>query len=242
MTNFFKKYRWVFMLVLFAIVLSFGIVLFVNPGDIGEIVSCFFTGAFICAFGVFRLIPLIKRVRTNKVRLIINSVEITCDILIGALLFGFAFNESLRNSYIDLYKYLVALVIFARGVIYFVETSFLNIKSEPTKFIVHIACIALGSIIVVSKNFDANLLNIVFASLLMVLAVYCAADSIYSYVQYSKIYSKPKTKVKEIKEKKETKKESKKVETAETKAKVSEKKEIKKAEPELIEAEVKETK
>ena len=128
MTMWFKKYRWAFMLFIFVLVLTFGIILFINPEQFGTKTSCFLTGMLVVFFGLIRLFPLVKSLKGQKARIIINSIEMVVDIAIGALLIAFAFDADLLAKYVFLYKYLVAFVLYARGTIYFVETTFLKAK------------------------------------------------------------------------------------------------------------------
>ena len=199
MAMWFKKYRWAFMLFIFVLVLTFGIILFINPEQFGTKTSCFLTGMLVVFFGLIRLFPLVKSLKGQKARIIINSIEMVVDIAIGALLIAFAFNADLLAKYVFLYKYLVAFVLYARGTIYFVETTFLKGEAEPTKFVVSLGCITIGSVMVALENFDQDWLRIFFASACMVLALYSLIDASINFCNYRKLYMKPKVKVIEVK-------------------------------------------
>ncbi len=188
--NFFKKYRWIFMILIFVATLTFSIILFVNPDNFGNKMACFVTGVAVLAFGVIRFYPLIKSLDDKKA-VVANTVEIFIDLIIGALLVAFSFNSDL-SAYMWMYKYLTAAVLYIRGIVYLAETGFFKTKAEVSKFIASVIFISIGAAMVVSKDFDENWLRYIFASLCTILALYSIIDGYINYSTYRKTYAKPK--------------------------------------------------
>lgn len=200
--NFFKKYKWILLAISFIFLLVFGIVLLFNQ-SLGENIVLIISGITILTFAGIRFVPLIRSL-DNKYRVLLNAFEILINIVIGGLMIYFSTKSAEETKkIIGIYKYCVAGVVWFRGLVYFIEVSFMKEKAEPSKFIAHIGFISLGAALLVWKDFQVKNLVIILIILCFLGAAYSLVDSIIHYNHYRKLYIPERKKEKKEVEKEE---------------------------------------
>lgn len=162
MTNFLKKYLWIFEWVGAAILIGLGITVVFAKSIIYVV-----PGIMLVIFGLFRIIPLIKTTKTKSM-MITLIVEISLNVIIGGLLIYFGLKLNQDSSAIQLesaYGYLLGAILYVRGFIYFMGTSLFKERTSPFIFGLHIIFITLGTWSIVIKGFTPETLRYIILGL-----------------------------------------------------------------------------
>ena len=180
------NYGWLLKFILAAILLGVGIYMV-----FADKVVYLITGVAIIVFSLLRIVPLVKTLKTELLRTI-NIVEIVHDTLMGAFMLYVALSgKDLANEPVwgGIYKWLLAIFFYLRGLVFFNSVVFLGEKTEIPKFWVHIGCLTLGAIIAVWPNFDYNVVGVFFLLISITGAAYLGYDGYGGYRKYRE-YSK----------------------------------------------------
>ena len=168
-TNLLKKYKWIYLWVIGAAITVFSIVMLLNK-EFGNSIVFYLTGALLVVFVIVRFIPLIKTTR-NKWAIVMNSIEMFIDLVVGVLMIVLTAKqgqtaEGAEESYKfleTLYPFLIGGVLYARGGVYFAETSFFKTKPEVSKFFVSLGLLTLGAVIMARfENFSVDSMRYMF--------------------------------------------------------------------------------
>jgi hypothetical protein len=208
------SYGWLLKWIIAAILVGVGITMVLASG-----IVFFITGLFLIIFSVFRVVPLLRTLNKETLRLI-NLVEIVVDIIISGLLLYVGIRAMVDGwtptpawSYI--YGFSIVLVLLGRGIIFFYSTTFLGEKAEQIKFWSHVVVLTLGSAITVltfQNRFDNQVVAIFILILCFLGAGYLIYDGFNGYQKYRiaqktlNVTKKPKAKkehttIKEVPEK-----------------------------------------
>ena len=194
--NALKKYRWLYLWIASAALLTFAIILFLSS-TFRESFVFYVTGAILVIFVIIRFIPLVKTSRENMA-IALNVVEMLVDMIVGILMIVLTAKLQDKKLLDTLYPFLIGGVIYARALVYFVEISFLKTKPEKLKFFIHIALLTVGSVIMARfDNFNPNSLGFVIGVIFALSGVFTLTDGIINYNNYRKLYVKVKKEVKE---------------------------------------------
>lgn len=176
MTNFFKRYLWIFEWIGAALLITLGVVVAVEDQIVHVV-----TGIVLTLFGLFRVIPLVKTTKTKSMKIIL-TIEVVLNIIIGGLLiyFGLKENPDLKS----VYGYLLGAILYARAVIYFLGTSIFKERTTPIIFILHIAFITLGTWFIVSGGFTSKQLGIAVLVIAVLVALMFILHGIRGYKSY----------------------------------------------------------
>ena len=178
-----KKYNWLLKILGCATLLVFAaLVYFVFE----EKIVYLLTGIAVIIFALIRLVPLIKSLKTDNAK-ILNSVEIVGNIVIGALLLIFTFTESTAMK--SIYKYLLASVLYFRGLVYFITTSVFKEETDTSQFWFHIIFLTLGAVIAVIPQITAELLSVLLVVLSLLVALYLGISGGMGYANYRKNFN-----------------------------------------------------
>ncbi|HRX91604.1 MAG TPA: hypothetical protein P5042_02230, partial [Candidatus Izemoplasmatales bacterium] len=140
-------YGWLLKFILAAILLGVGIYMVFAD----EVVYAI-TGVAIIVFSLLRVVPLVKSLHTETLRTL-NIIEIVLDTLMGGFMLYVAIAQDLSQPvWGGVYKWLLAIFFYVRGLVFFNSVVFLGEKTEVPKFWVHIGCLTLGAIIAVWSN------------------------------------------------------------------------------------------
>jgi uncharacterized membrane protein HdeD (DUF308 family) len=205
-TNLFKKYKWIYLWIVGAALAVFSIVMLLNK-EFGNSIVFYLTGALLIVFVIVRFIPLIKTTR-NRWAIVMNSIEMFVDLAVGILMIVLTAKQSESteetNNFLEvLYPFLIGGVLYARGGVYFAETSFFKTKPEISKFFVSLGLLTVGTVIMARyDNFGVDSMRWLFGIIFTICGVYAIVDGIINYNNYRKLYVKPRVK-KEVSDKEE---------------------------------------
>ncbi len=180
------KYRFVFLGLSAAFLIVFGIVIAFNK-SLAEQIILYVTGGVILIFGVIRFVPLMSHL-SDKKRVIMNAIEIFSNILIAIGLIVIAVKIEEHANLLFLYKYLLAAVLMARGIIFMVEGLYCDGEKEVSKFIVHLVFIICATTLVTLKDFDMVSLRYLMIGIAFLGGAYCTVDGYISFNRYRKLY------------------------------------------------------
>ena len=206
-TNLLKKYKWIYLWIIGAAIVVFSIVMLLNK-EFGNSIVFYLTGALLVVFIIVRFIPLIKTTK-NKWAIVMNSIEMFIDLVVGVLMIVFTAKqgesaEGAEDTYKfleTLYPFLIGGVLYARGGVYFAETSFFKTKPEISKFFVSLGLLTLGAVIMARyENFSVDSMRYMFGIIFTLCGVYAVVDGIINYNNYRKLYVKPRVKKEIVKE------------------------------------------
>ncbi len=178
------KYRFIYMGLAAVLLVVFGLITALNKA-FAELIILYTTAGILIVFGVVRFIPLMKYLH-DKRRLIMNAIEIFANIVIGIIMIYIAMQEG-EGWLLNLYCYLLSLVLFARGVIFMVEGIYCEGEKEVIKFIVHLAFIVCATV-VVTLNLDLTNLRWLLVAVAALIGGYCVVDSYKSFNRYRRLY------------------------------------------------------
>ena len=177
----FNMYKFIFKLIACAILITFGILIWVNKDD--AIGAIYLVTGIVCAFAaLIRLIPLLRTLKTHRARLIL-FIEIVFHLLIGAYLIAAAFahwdalkdvanvNElkGFTKFNLEAYRYILVIIFFTRSFCYYWVTIRFNEETDKVRFWLHTIINALAVVLAAIK-LDPE--QIVYT--LIVLAFSCA--------------------------------------------------------------------
>lgn len=172
-------YGWILKWLLAALLLGVGIYM-----RFAEDVVFIVTGVAIVLFSFLRIVPLMKSLNKEILRTL-NLIEIIFSLLIGGvLIYVAATQESLTGTWEYVYRYGLAFVFYARGLVFFNSTVFLGEKTEVPKFWGHILALSLGVAIAVIPNFGPKTVGIFFLLISIIGAVYLGYDGFGGYKIY----------------------------------------------------------
>lgn len=194
MKKYLKQYSWVWEWFAAAILISFAITAVIR----NEFLVYAFGSIFII-FALFRIIPLIKTTESKLIKWL-NFLEMLIDVGAGLCLFIFA--EKLNGTQ-NIFGYIVGGILYLRGVMHFLATS---IKSEPTTmthFVINIALISVGAVIIARGGFNAKALAWFFFSVIVICVIALIWRGSVEYKSYrGNLVGNAKTKkLKKVKEK-----------------------------------------
>ena len=193
--NALKKYRWLYLWIASAALLTFTVILFLSS-TFRESFVFYVTGAILVIFVIIRFIPLVKTSRENMA-LALNVIEMLVEMIVGILMIILTAKLQDKKLLDTLYPFLIGGVIYARALVYFVEISFLKTKPEKLKFFIHIALLTVGSVIMARfDNFNPNSLGFVIGVFFALSGIFTLTDGIINYNNYRKLYVKVKKEVK----------------------------------------------
>ncbi len=178
-------YGWLLKFILAAILLGVGI--FMVFAD--EVVYAI-TGVAIIIFSLLRVYPLLKSLHKEILRTL-NLIEIIFDTIIGGVMLYIALTRDLESEQIwsGVYRFTLAFVFYARGLVFFNSVVFFGEKTEVPKFWIHIVALTLGAIIAVMPGFDYGTVGIFFLIISVIGAAYLGYDGYGGYRKYRE-YSK----------------------------------------------------
>ena len=175
MKAFIKKYQWLFEFIGVAIILAVGIFAFVK-----QEVFLYIAGFALIIMGLLRIIPLLKTTK-DMVLKIIYAVEILLNVVTGVLLVL----EGGKDDYSEnLMRYLVGAVLYLRGAIYFFATVIRKEATDHLQFIVHLAFITLGVVILATDYFTVKNLAFVVLILAIIAAFFIGYSGFRNYKNY----------------------------------------------------------
>ena len=147
-----KKYKWLYLWIAAAGLIAFGLLVLLWK-EFGQSVVIFISGLLLIAFVLIRFIPLIKTTR-NKWAITINAIEMFIDLVVGVLLIVFTIKEDTSaTDFNKVYPFILGGVLYLRGLVYLLELSFFEGKKEAVKFIVHLAILTVG--VVIMARYDS---------------------------------------------------------------------------------------
>jgi len=180
------SYGWLLKWIIAAILIGVGITMvFVSS------IVFFVTGLFLVIFSIFRVVPLLKTLKKEALRLV-NLVEIVVDVIIGGLLLYVGIRAmvdptTLTSVWSYVYGFSIVLVLLGRGIIFFYSTTFLGEKTEQIKFWSHVVVLLLGSAITVltfQNTFSDRVVAVFILILCFLGAGYMIYDGFKGYQKY----------------------------------------------------------
>ena len=169
------NYMWLFKVIAAAILLAFGITMKFVPQAI-----LLLTGVIIVLFSIIRVVPLIKTLDKEVLRTM-NLFEIVIDLAIGGVMIYFA---TQNNEMGNMYRYLLATVLYIRGIVFFTSTVIFQEKTDVRKYIFHILLFTIGSMLFVFKEFDIEWLSWLILFFSVVSGAYIGYDGFNGYRKY----------------------------------------------------------
>lgn len=204
----FNMYKFIFKLIGCAILITFGILIWVNSKD--AIGAIYLVTGIVCAVAaLIRIIPLLRTLKTHRARLI-SLIEIVFHFLIGVYLLAAAFAhwdavkdvanlEELKGFTkfnLKAYQYILVIIFFTRSFCYYWVTIRFNEETDKIRFWLHTVINALA---VVLAAIELTPENIVWT--LIILAFACAlvigGESGTGYYRYRKSIKAAREKQKE---------------------------------------------
>ena len=137
--NVFKKYKWLYLWIVGCALAVLAVVMFVSK-EFGNSIVFYLFGTLLIVFTIIRFVPLLKTTR-ERWAIAVNAIELFADFVVGLLMIILtATNEDSTTLYL-FFPFLLGAVLYARGVIYLVEVTFMNTKAEKIKFFISIILI-----------------------------------------------------------------------------------------------------
>ena len=198
-----KKYKWLYLWIAAAGLIAFGLIVLIWK-EFGQSVVIFISGLLLIAFVLIRFIPLIKTTR-NKWAITINAIEMFIDLVVGVLLIVFTVKESTSaTDFNKIYPFILGGVLYLRGLVYLLELSFFEGKKEAVKFIVHLAILTVGVVIMARyDSFTTESFRWIFGLAFCLSGGIAGVDGGNNYRKYREKYSSDKNKKEKVKEEKE---------------------------------------
>lgn len=198
-----KKYKWLYLWIAAAGLIAFGLIVLIWK-EFGQSVVIFISGLLLIAFVLIRFIPLIKTTR-NKWAITINAIEMFIDLVVGVLLIVFTVKEGTSaTDFNKIYPFILGGVLYLRGLVYLLELSFFEGKKEAVKFIVHLAILTVGVVIMARyDSFTTESFRWIFGLAFCLSGGIAGVDGGNNYRKYREKYSSDKNKKEKVKEEKE---------------------------------------
>jgi hypothetical protein len=194
MAKFKYGYGWLLKLILAAILLGVGIYMVFADQVVYTI-----TGIAIVVYSLVRVVPLLKTLEKEVLRTI-NLIEIIFDVILGGVMIYAGITKPGTTSWdtwLAIYKYMLAFFFYARGLIFFSSVAFFEEKTEVPKFWFHIVAITLGPVILLWQNFSPSTLGWIFLFISVAGSAYLGVDGYGGYKKYRE-YSKSINTKKEV--------------------------------------------
>lgn len=191
-----KKYIWLFEWISAALILALGLVVGFVDG-----VVLLATGISLILIGVLRIVPLFKTLK-DKMMKVINFFEILFNVIAGALMIILTVNAWNNDTELvlgEIFGYLLGFILFVRGVVFFIGTSFKHEHTDVAKFIAHIVFISLG-VWFVSRPTDEKTLGMFVLIIAILCCLFIVFDGIKNYRKYRYEYASIATTKKIVKE------------------------------------------
>ncbi|MBP5343101.1 hypothetical protein J6Y73_04175 [bacterium] len=198
-----KKFKWLYLWIAAAGLIAFGLIVLIWK-EFGQSVVIFISGLLLIAFVLIRFIPLIKTTR-NKWAITINAIEMFVDLVVGVLLIVFTVKEGTSaTDFNKIYPFILGGVLYLRGLVYLLELSFFEGKKEAVKFIVHLAILTVGVVIMARyDSFTTESFRWIFGLAFCLSGGIAGVDGGNNYRKYREKYSSDKNKKEKVKEEKE---------------------------------------
>lgn len=177
----FNMYKFIFKIFAFAILLTFGILIWVfKDSAIGAIYLI--TGIAVAFAALIRVIPLLRTLKSGKAR-VISLCEIVLHIVIGVYLIGAAFShwseiskdlelnelQGFAKFNLQAYQYILVILFYTRALCYFWITILYKEETDRVKFWLHVILMTLA-VVLAALPLDPE--KVVYT--LIVLAFACA--------------------------------------------------------------------
>jgi hypothetical protein len=172
-------YGWVIKAIGAALLLALALTLYFV--EVAVLIEAF-VGVIIVIYALIRLIPYVKSQKNDLIKTI-NIIEITLNILVGALFLTVALTN--EEGLGQVFGYLVGGVLLARGMVHFYGLSSGHEEGDHITYFFHIASIALGTLILY-RGFNSEDLVILFIVLALIGTSYLSYDSFNGYNMYRK--------------------------------------------------------
>ena len=187
--NIFKKYKWLYLWIVGCALAVLAVIMFVSR-DFGNSIVFYLFGTLLIGFTIIRFVPLLKTTR-ERWAIAINAIEMFTDFVVGLLMIILtATSEDTKSLYL-LFPFLLGAVLYARGVIYLVEVSFMNTKVEKLKFFISIILITVASVIIGRFNdFSVDSMRYLLLFAFALCSVISIIGGITNYNNYRKLYVK----------------------------------------------------
>ena len=180
-----KKYLWLFEWIAASLVLALGLVVGFVDG-----VVLVATGISLVLIAILRIVPLFKTLK-DKLMKWINLIEILLNIAIGALMIYLAFSSWNSGEEIvlgEVFGYLLGGILFMRGVVFFIGTSFRSEHTDVMKFITNLVFLSLG-VWFVARPTDEKTLGYFILVIACLCALFIIIDGIKNYNNYRHEYA-----------------------------------------------------
>lgn len=190
----FKKYKWLYLWVVGCALAVLSVVMLVNS-EFGNSIVFYLFGALLVGFTIIRFVPLLKTTR-QRFAIAINAIEMFADFVVGILMIILTATIDDKNTLYIFFPFLLGVVLYARGVIYLVETCFFNTKVEKVKFFISILLITVASVIIGRYNdFSVNSMRYLLLLIFAICSLISIVNGITNYNNYRKLYVKVEKKI-----------------------------------------------
>ena len=127
------------------------------------------------------------------------------DLVVGVLLIVFTVKEGTSaTDFNKIYPFILGGVLYLRGLVYLLELSFFEGKKEAVKFIVHLAILTVGVVIMARyDSFTTESFRWIFGLAFCLSGGIAGVDGGNNYRKYREKYSSDKNKKEKVKEEKE---------------------------------------
>ena len=198
----FNLYKFIVKLVAFALLVVFGIMILIfKDNSTGAIYMV--TGLVAAFSALFRIIPLMRTLKTHRARLV-SLIEIIADCVVGVYLIIAAFvlwgqvnSEDVAihgynrfNKFnFAAYKYILVALLGSRSVIFYYQTIICQEASTKVNFWLH-TIINITAIVLACIQFEAKDVPVVLAILAFVSAAVIGGEAGGGYYRYRKTITK----------------------------------------------------
>lgn len=178
MKNVFKKYIWLWEMIGAALLLGLGFVMgFVNA------VLLVMVGLIFIFLGVLRFIPLLKTT-DDKVLKWFYAIELIIDIIAGVVLLIIGIKGEDNSAIFKLFGYIIGGILYLRGFVYLFSSSVRKEEAKLLIFIIHIALITLGTVIIARGGFTLATLGWILLAISAICSIIIAFDGAHRYKIY----------------------------------------------------------
>ena len=198
----FNLYKFIVKLVAFALLVVFGIMILIfKDNSTGAIYMV--TGIVAAFSALFRIIPLMKTLKTHRARLV-SLIEIIADCVIGVYLIIAAFilwgqvNSANFNTgdynwfnkfNFQAYKYILIALLASRSVIFYYQTIICDEASTKVNYYIH-TIINITAIVLACIPFEAKDVPVVLAILAFISGAVIGGEAGGGYYRYRKTITK----------------------------------------------------
>lgn len=176
-----KMYSWVLKVIGAALLV--GLALYLEFSD-GQRIVIAFVGSLIIIYSVIRLVPFIRTQRSDLIKTI-NIMEITVSVLIGLfMVVGSIVLDDVDGLFSEIFGYMFGAVLISRGAIHFYGISNGAEKGDMVSYLFHIGTLIAGTIVIMTKDFDAGVLVHIILFFSVASGGYLSFDSYKGYKAY----------------------------------------------------------